>query len=392
MSSLTECSSLVDNHLMIDCTLNYKNQEISLPALMDTGASDVTFIDQTFVHQHNYPLILLPISRTLKVVDGWPAAFRDITHYVQLNFSVGSHSKKKFKLLVTQLSHCPVILEYPWLWQHWVHLDFDLHTLMFAHEGCKPHCSNFPVSVSWKDIEFKPCFWEPLPWKDIKSEFCPWEPLPRKDVKTEFCHSVSVLENSQVQTCEFAFLLRKNVEIESCHWEPKPCPQEPQPCHHELKSCHWKPELCCWESTSENSRVQTHEFTSVSSIVKSQALEICMIGSASFAWVVQKKNHEVFAISMKDIEKALCYNQGSEQSYCAQAQGAGNSCTRAGHTWWKACDSTTGTTGVPSVLGTTCMMGVPSVLGTMSVMSVQSAQSTRSMTGVLSVQLRFPTI
>ena len=30
-----------------------------------------------------------------------------------------------------------------------------------------------------------------------------------------------------------------------------------------------------------------------------------MIGSASFAWVVQKKNHEVFAISMKDIEKVL---------------------------------------------------------------------------------------
>ena len=30
-----------------------------------------------------------------------------------------------------------------------------------------------------------------------------------------------------------------------------------------------------------------------------------MIGSVSFAWVAQKKNHEVFAISMKDIEKVL---------------------------------------------------------------------------------------
>ena len=30
-----------------------------------------------------------------------------------------------------------------------------------------------------------------------------------------------------------------------------------------------------------------------------------MIGSAPFAWVAQKKNHEVFAISMKDIEKVL---------------------------------------------------------------------------------------
>ena len=98
---------------MIDCTLNYKNQEISLPALMDTEASDVTFINQTFVCQHNYPLILLLIPRTLKVVDEQSAAFGNITHYVQLNFSVEFYFKKKFKLLVTQLSHCSVILEYP---------------------------------------------------------------------------------------------------------------------------------------------------------------------------------------------------------------------------------------------------------------------------------------
>ena len=305
MSSLAECPSPVDEHLMIDCTLNYKNQEISLPALTDTEVSDVTFIDQIFVHQHNYPLILLLISRTLKVVNGWPAASKNITHYVQLNFSVGFHFKKKFKLLVTQLSHCPVILEYPWLWQHWVCLDFDLHTLTFTHEDCKPHCFNFSVSVFWKDIEFKSCFWEPLPWKNIKSESCLWELLPRKDVETEFCHSVSVLENSQVQTHEFVLLLRKDVEIKFCHQESKSCLWEPQPCHHELKSCHWKSELCCWESTFKNSRVQTHEFISVSSIVKFWVLEICMIGSAPFAQVAQKKNHEVFAISMKDIEKVL---------------------------------------------------------------------------------------
>ena len=188
--------------------------------------------------QHNYLLILLSISRTLKVVNEWSAAFRDITHYIQLNFSVESHFKKKFKLLITQLSHCSVILEYLWLQQHWVCLDFDLHTLMFTHEDCKPHCFNFSVSVSWKNIESESCFWELLPWKNIKSEFCPQEPLSRKNVETEFCHSVSVLENSQVQTYEFALLLRKNVEIKFCHWESKSCLWESQPYHHKLKSCH----------------------------------------------------------------------------------------------------------------------------------------------------------
>ena len=223
---------------MIDCTLNYKNQEISLSALTDTEVSDVVFIDQIFVCLHNYSLILLLISRTLKVVNGWSAASEDITHYVQLNFSVEFHFKKKFKLLVTQLSHCSVILEYLWLQQHWVCLDFDLCTLMFTHEDCKPHCFNFSVSVSWKNIESESCFWELLLWKNVESEFCLWELLPRKNVKTEFCHSVSVLENSQVQTCEFVLLLRKNVEIKFCHWESKSCFQEPQSCHHELKSCH----------------------------------------------------------------------------------------------------------------------------------------------------------
>ena len=37
-----------------------------------------------------------------------------------------------------------------------------------------------------------------------------------------------------------------------------------------------------------------------------------MIGSAPFAWVVQKKNHEVFAISMKDIEKVLNLKESTD--------------------------------------------------------------------------------
>ena len=37
-----------------------------------------------------------------------------------------------------------------------------------------------------------------------------------------------------------------------------------------------------------------------------------MIGSAPFAQVAQKKNHEVFAISMKDIEKVLNLKQPTD--------------------------------------------------------------------------------
>ncbi len=98
---------------MIDCTLDYKNQSSSLSVLVDTGASGVAFIDQFFAHLHNYPLVPLSTPRTLEVVNGHSAASGDIMHYVQLSFSVESHSKQKFKLLVTQLGRCLVILGYP---------------------------------------------------------------------------------------------------------------------------------------------------------------------------------------------------------------------------------------------------------------------------------------
>ncbi len=97
---------------MIDCTLDYKNQSSSLSVLVDTGASDVAFIDQFFAHLQNYPLVPLSTSRTLEVVNDHSATSENITHYVQLSFSVESHFKKKFKLLVTQLGHCSVIFNY----------------------------------------------------------------------------------------------------------------------------------------------------------------------------------------------------------------------------------------------------------------------------------------
>lgn len=48
---------------------------------------------------------------------------------------------------------------------------------------------------------------------------------------------------------------------------------------------------------------------SMSCIIKFKSLEICMIGSVSFVWVVKKKHHEIFVIFMRNIEKALNLKQ-----------------------------------------------------------------------------------
>lgn len=210
---------------MIDCILDYKNQDLSLSALVNTEASGIIFIDEIFVHQQNYLLVFLSISRILKVVNGWLTAFRNITHHVQLSFSVESHFKMKFELLVTQLDCCSIILDYLWLQQHQAHLDFDLCTLTFFHKSCKFHCFSFSVSVFWKNIE------------------------------PESCHQESELHSLE--------LILKNLQTSAC------------------------------------------ENMLTLSIVKFKALEICMIGSTPFMWIVKKKNHEIFAISIKNIKKVL---------------------------------------------------------------------------------------
>ena len=70
----------------------------------------------------------------------------------------------------------------------------------------------------------------------------------------------------------------------------------------------WKnidPEPCHPELISEPLQDPVHESMPMSSDVKLKALEICMIGCAPFTQIAQKKNHEIFTIIMKDIEKAL---------------------------------------------------------------------------------------
>jgi hypothetical protein len=86
-------------------------------ALVDSGATS-SFIDQTFVTQHNIHVVkkLIPVS--VKVIDGKTITFGAITHETTpLELRIGKHAEK-IVLNIISTPHHPIILGLPWLEAH----------------------------------------------------------------------------------------------------------------------------------------------------------------------------------------------------------------------------------------------------------------------------------
>jgi hypothetical protein len=85
--------------------------------LVDSDATSF-FIDQTFVAQHNIPMVkkLTPIP--VEVIDGRTIASSEITHETTpLELCIGKHTKKIILNIISTLHH-PIILGLPWLEAH----------------------------------------------------------------------------------------------------------------------------------------------------------------------------------------------------------------------------------------------------------------------------------
>jgi len=64
-----ECE-LEGEHLFVAATLRNGDHSIQTPAMIDTGTTDFTFIDENFVRQHKFPRYRLNPPRDLEVIDG----------------------------------------------------------------------------------------------------------------------------------------------------------------------------------------------------------------------------------------------------------------------------------------------------------------------------------
>jgi hypothetical protein len=104
-------------------------------ALVDFGATS-SFIDQTFVAQHNIPVVKKSSPVPVEVIDGRTITSSAITHETTpLELYIGKHTEK-IVLNIISTPHHPIILGLPWLETHNPIIDWRSKTLTFSAQRC----------------------------------------------------------------------------------------------------------------------------------------------------------------------------------------------------------------------------------------------------------------
>jgi hypothetical protein len=104
-------------------------------ALVDSSATS-SFIDQTFVAQHNILVVKKSTHVPVEVIDGRTIASSAITHETTpLELRIGKHAEK-IVLNIISTPHHPVILGLPWLQAHNLIIDWRFRTLTFSTQRC----------------------------------------------------------------------------------------------------------------------------------------------------------------------------------------------------------------------------------------------------------------
>jgi Zinc knuckle/Retroviral aspartyl protease len=131
------------HHLATLCTF----ENIASEAMVDSGATGYSFVNESFAHEHQMKLIPLSHSRVVQMFDGSPPSSGMITHVVRGQLSIGQHTETTF--FVTKLSGYEVILGIPWLRRHNLTIDWPLNRLNFSSSHCRSHClrHRLPLSI-----------------------------------------------------------------------------------------------------------------------------------------------------------------------------------------------------------------------------------------------------
>ncbi len=131
-------------------------------ALVDSGATS-SFINQTFVVQHNILMIKKSTTIPIEVIDGRTIAFGAITHEttLYLELCIGKHTEK-IVLNIISTPHHPIILGLPWLEAHNPIIDWWSKTLTFSAQRCtsqEPHAQKNTLSSPAKNHVVKNPKW-----------------------------------------------------------------------------------------------------------------------------------------------------------------------------------------------------------------------------------------
>jgi hypothetical protein len=121
--------------------------------LVDSGATS-SFIDQTFLAQHNIPVVKKSTPIPVEVIDGRTIASGAITHETTpLELCISKHTEK-IVLNIISTPHHPIILGLPWLEAHNPIIDWRFKTLTFNAQRCtsqEPHAQKNTFSSPTKN-------------------------------------------------------------------------------------------------------------------------------------------------------------------------------------------------------------------------------------------------
>jgi len=104
-------------------------------ALVDSGATS-SFINQTFVAQHNIHVVKKSTHVSVEVIDGRTITSGAITHKTTpLELRISKHMENIVLNIISTLHHL-VILGLPWLKVHNLIIDWRSKTLTFSTQQC----------------------------------------------------------------------------------------------------------------------------------------------------------------------------------------------------------------------------------------------------------------
>jgi hypothetical protein len=251
---------LNDHHLVLCPTLVSPIGKVRPPSLVDSGGTGIAFMNESYAHEHSFPVYPLSTPRTLTVVDGRPIAGGTLTHYTWTTMKIGDHIEQ-LPMLLTSLGHYPVILGVKWARLHGVKLDMHRNEVRFDSEYCLKNClpNKVPVAVTGVSIDDS----------DADSGYGSGSEPPISSLTP--ADTPPALPAHRKHAVSFVTPTRRH--------------------------------LTGTPAASYARRVR--ETRLLTPAPTTQAFNVAMIGSAPFNRLSKDKDVQIFAISLRDIEKAL---------------------------------------------------------------------------------------
>lgn len=279
-----------EKSILLPVQLRQGNRCTSTVAMMDSGATGIGYINWSFAQNECLEMTRLPQPISIFGFDGTEIITGRTTHVVQLRLDYLNHTES-ISLYVTTLGKFSVILGFPWMEKHGVVPDWGTQALRFTNPRCQErHVRAYePVHSVRKDVE------QPDPNH---------EPAQREERRS----LLTKRDNDQTSASEEDM----NHDLEE---------RKPVLAQHKRSRLSPYRRYDDWKYAFERSLKPDHDAQSDApteldtepgsgpeldpGLDQPTKLDICMIGAVPLTRMARRHGHELLAISMADIEKAL---------------------------------------------------------------------------------------